>query len=55
MWLNLDPSKIALVDGFSRDVSQIGHHGTGDLEIIISSDEDLERAKPYIAQSYERS
>ena len=55
MWLNLEPSEFELEDGFSRDVSQIGHHGTGDLEIIISSGEDFEKAKPYIQKSYERS
>lgn len=42
-----------LEDGFTRDVRRIGHFGTGDLEITIRSDEDLERAKPLIVRSYE--
>jgi predicted transport protein len=40
---------------FTRDVRKIGHYGTGDLEITIGSDEDLERAKPLIIQSYENN
>ncbi len=39
--------------GFTRDVRKIGHFGTGDLEITIRSDDDLERAKPLIVKSYE--
>lgn len=42
-----------LEEGFTRDVRNIGHFGTGDLEITIRSDEDLERAKPLILKSYE--
>jgi predicted transport protein len=30
-------------------VESIGHYGTGDLEIRIKTDADLERAKPLIA------
>ena len=41
--------------GFTRDVRKIGHFGTGDLEIRISSDEDLEKAKPLLLESYEAS
>lgn len=44
-----------LDDGFTRDVRKIGHYGTGDLEITIRSDEDLERAKPLILESYENN
>lgn len=40
---------------FIRDVRSIGHYGTGDLEITIRSDEDLERAKPLLHKSYEVS
>ncbi len=53
LFLRLDPNLIELRPGFSRDVSKLGHHGTGDLEIIVSSDQDLERAKELIMKSYE--
>jgi predicted transport protein len=53
LYVKIDPSTIQLEKGFTRDVHNIGHYGTGDLEIIIQSDEDLERAKPLVLKSYE--
>lgn len=55
VFLQLDPAVVELSDGFVRDVSNIGHYGTGNIEITIESDLDLERAKPLIQQSYEAS
>ncbi|QPC99740.1 DUF5655 domain-containing protein [Qipengyuania soli] len=55
MFLKLDPDTVELEEGFSRDVRKIGHFGTGDLEMTISSHDDLERAKPLILRSYEES
>jgi predicted transport protein len=40
---------------FARDVSNIGHYGTGNLEISVSSLDELEMAKPFIEQSYRRA
>ena len=53
--LRLNPDEITLEEGFTRDLRNIGHLGTGDLEIVIRSDEDLERAKPLIIKSYEEN
>jgi predicted transport protein len=50
-----DFDTVHLEDGFTRDVRNVGHLGTGDLEITISSDDDLERAKPLIVKSYEEN
>lgn len=55
MWVHADLSKIKFEKGFTRDVSKIGHHGLGNLEIRIKSAEDLEKAKPFILKSYEMS
>lgn len=55
LWVNADLSKIKLEKGFTKDVSNIGHHGIGNLEIRISSNDDLEKAKPYILKSFELS
>jgi predicted transport protein len=55
MWVHSDLSRVTLEKGFTRDVSKIGHHGIGNLEVRIKSAEDLERAKPYIIKSYEIS
>jgi len=53
IFVKVDPSTINLEQGFTRDVSSIGHFGTGDLEITIASMADLERAKPLMLTSYE--
>jgi predicted transport protein len=53
LFLKLDPKKTPGPPGMSRDVTEIGHYGTGDLEITVKSLEDLELAKPYLKQAYE--
>ncbi len=53
VWTRLDPSSVALEEGFTRDVSQLGHAGTGDLEIRIQTAADLERAQPLLRRSYQ--
>ena len=55
MFVKVDPTSVQLEAGFTRDVSNIGHFGTGDLEITLSKPEDLERAMPLIKRSYEAS
>jgi predicted transport protein len=49
----LDPKAIKLKEGFTRDLTGIGHLGTGDLEIRIKSDEDIEEAKLLIQKCYD--
>ena len=53
VWVKVDPDTIELENGFTRNVREIGHYGTGDLEILIKSEQDLEKAKPLIVKSYE--
>jgi predicted transport protein len=55
VFVKVDPAEVTLEPGFTRDVSQVGHFGTGDLEITLSKAEDLERAKALIQRSYEAS
>ncbi|WP_079710247.1 DUF5655 domain-containing protein [Paraliobacillus ryukyuensis] len=55
LFLKVNPDKITLESGFSRDVRNIGHFGTGDLEITIATDADVEKAKQYINWSYDNS
>ncbi|WLE57563.1 DUF91 domain-containing protein [Burkholderia plantarii] len=50
--LKLDSSSVTFEEGFSRDVSEIGHWGTGNVELILRTLDDLERAKPLLALSY---
>lgn len=51
--VKVDPDSVELEAGFTRDVRNVGHFGTGDLEIRLRSLADLERAKPLLIQSYE--
>jgi len=53
IYVKVDPTSVPLEEGFSRDVRNIGHFGTGDLEITIRGHGDLERAAPFLQQSYD--
>lgn len=53
--LKLDPDTVALEEGFSRDVRNIGTWGTGDLELCLRTMADFERAKPLLDRSYGES
>lgn len=55
VYVKVDPSKITIEPNFTRDLREIGHYGTGDLEITISSMQDLKRAEPLLQQSYDAS
>jgi len=55
VFVKINPDEIELEDGFTRDVRKIGHFGTGDLEITIRNQQDLEKAEPLILRSYEGS
>ena len=54
LYLKLDPKSIKEPPSISRDVSDIGHYGTGDFELSIKSESDFEIAKPYIELAYQR-
>jgi predicted transport protein len=55
VYLKIDPATVELRPGFTRDVSNIGHYGTGDLEVTLSKAEDLEPAKKLFELSYQAS
>ncbi|MFE1199566.1 DUF5655 domain-containing protein [Streptomyces olivaceoviridis] len=52
VYLKVDPKDIDLVPRFTRDVSGIGHHGTGDLEVQLRTLKDVERAQYLFRLSY---
>jgi predicted transport protein len=55
VYVKINPDSITLEPGFTRDVRNIGHYGTGDLEIIIKSGADLKKAEELISRSYDNS
>lgn len=52
VYLKVDPADVDLVPGFTRDVSGLGHHGTGDLEVQLRTPRDVERAQDLFRASY---
>ncbi len=52
LYLRLDFNQINNPSQLIRDVSKIGHYGTGDTEAIIRNMTDLESTKQLIEQSY---
>lgn len=51
IYLNLDPLEIELQNNM-RDVTNIGHFGTGNLEIIITSIDEYNKSKALIELAY---
>jgi predicted transport protein len=50
--LRLNPDTVDLIPGFTENVRNKGHWGTGDLEIHIKSIDDFEKAKLLIDRAY---
>lgn len=48
---NID--EVELKDGFTRDVTNIGHFGTGNLEIKFTGMKQFEEVQKYVINSYE--
>ena len=53
LYLHLTPKDLEPLPVISRDVSQQGHWGTGDLELSLTSQADLDVAKSLIFMSYQ--
>lgn len=53
VFLKLKPDSVDSIPDLSiRDVTNVGHFGTGDVEITIKTLEDLEKAKGLLEQAY---
>ncbi len=55
LYLKLDPKSVEIEEGFTRDVTNVGHYGTGDLEVCIRGVDDFEKAKLLINRAYYES
>ncbi|MGO6755904.1 DUF91 domain-containing protein (plasmid) [Rhizobium ruizarguesonis] len=53
LFLKLNPGELDLEEGFTRDVRNIGHFGSGDLQVTLRSMADFEKAQPLLRQAYE--
>lgn len=53
LWLRIPKDKFNDSRKIARDVSKVGHHGTGNYEIIFNSQEDLNYILTLIKQAYD--
>jgi predicted transport protein len=53
LFIKVDPTTIKLEEGFTRDMRNIGHYGTGDLQVNLRNMADFEKAQPLLRKSYE--
>ena len=53
LFLHVNPATAVSSFANARDVTNIGHWGTGNLELTLSFLGDLEAAKPFIMAAYE--
>ncbi len=53
LYVKLDPNAVGQLPDFARDVREIGHYGTGDLELSIRNGNDFDVAKRYIEMAYQ--
>lgn len=53
LYVKCEPDTVKPMPLIARDVREIGHYGTGDLELSIRNADDLEQAKPLILQAYQ--
>jgi len=53
--LNINPDEVQLKDDFIKDIRNIGHWGTGQLQIVVKSKEDFEATKFLIDRAYEEN
>jgi len=53
VFLKVDPDTVELEPGFTRDVRNIGHFGTGDLEVVVTDAAAFEKGKPLMERSYD--
>jgi predicted transport protein len=54
LYLKLQPSDVENPPSIYRDVSKIGHYGTGDVEFTIKSQKDIDSVKPFIDLAYRK-
>lgn len=53
LYVKVDPDSIEEIPDIVRDVTNKGTYGTGDFELLVSTEDDLEVAKPYIEMAYQ--
>lgn len=55
IWAKVDPHTVHLKEYFTEDVTNLGHLGTGNLEIRIDNISGFEEAKPLLERAYQQT
>lgn len=55
LWVNIDPASISLEDGFSRDVTSIGHLASGNVELEVKDAKSWQKAQQLIELAYQQN
>jgi predicted transport protein len=55
VYLSVNPKDIDLQPDFTRAMTALGHHGTGDLEVQLRTERDLERALDLFRLGYAKA
>ncbi|KPL82166.1 hypothetical protein SE15_13895 [Thermanaerothrix daxensis] len=55
IWLDIAPESLQDPFHLARDVRQVGHWGTGDVEVMLKSPDQLEAVFALITQSYQQT
>lgn len=50
--MKISPDTLTIEPNFTKDIRNIGHWGTGDLQVIIKNTNDFEKAKVLIDRAY---
>ena len=53
VWVKTDPKALDGSMSFARDVSKLGHWGTGDVELAVNSLDRLRDAEAFVRKSFE--
>ena len=55
IWLDIAPNDLRDPEHLARDVTNVGHWGTGDVEVNLENEEQLEKVFDLIKQSYQQT
>lgn len=54
LFVRLNPATLGELPGFARDVTNIGHFGTGDLELRISDESNVEQVLSFVELAHRK-
>lgn len=53
--LKLEPSTVEMTEGFIRDITNVGHRASGNVQVWVSNKNEFEKAKSLIERAYKEN